>query len=239
MWVVTQDQQVEIRTRVPDMPPPGPRAFLARNPAAAPGAWFHQRGNTGPAGRDVPPVVVGMTTVGAPPQPERDLIRDAFKGKSRMCWRVLTSTNRKSWSRQRRGGSLAAAWWQCYSSAPADRTQESWETARAFWLVHADGVVFGFAAVLSLRFTRPLNKMKIPLRGWHLRIIRPAAMCNRMTRSANWPPRLMVQPAGCRRRIRKQRRMDWLRREFIANVSHELRTPVTVLRGSLTLCGTR
>lgn len=238
VWVVTQDQQVEIRTRVPDMPPPGPRAFFSKEPQQRPLApGFTKEEHKGPAGRDVPPVVVGMTTVGALPQPERDLIRDAFKGKQNVLesfdqheQEVMVTAAAPVYSS---GGGVVAV---LLLRTPLTGLRESWENGLSIFgwsMLTALFLALVVGAVLSLRFTRPLNKMK----DTATRLASQDYTARSYVQQNDEIGELATTIDGLAGRLQKAdtetKETDRLRREFIANVSHELRTPVTVLRGSL------
>lgn len=236
VWVVTPDQQIEIRSRVPDMPPD--RAFFGggkKEQALAPG--FKREEHKGPVGRDVPPVVVGVSTVGELPQQERDLIKDAFKGKQgvlenfdRHEQEVMVTAAAPVYSSK--GGIVSVL----LLRTPMVGLRQSWENGLSIFgwsMLTALILALVVGAVLSLRFTRPLNKMK----DTATRLAGQDYTARSYVQQNDEIGELATTLDGLAGRLQKAdtetKEIDRLRREFIANVSHELRTPVTVLRGSL------
>lgn len=101
-------------------------------------------------------------------------------------------------------------------------------------LVGALVLAFALSIVLSWRFTEPLNKMK--------RIAERLAERDYPTRGSSivqddeigeLAKTLDLLAERLQLADQESRKLENLRREFIANISHELRTPVTVIRGSL------
>lgn len=87
--------------------------------------------------------------------------------------------------------------------------------------------------LLSLKFTKPLNKMKITAKQLAQGDLTAR---NRISQSDEIGElaQVMDQMADRLREASLERdRLEQTRRDFISNISHELRTPVTVLRGSL------
>lgn len=87
--------------------------------------------------------------------------------------------------------------------------------------------------ILSRRFTRPLNIMKDTAE--HLADSDYNARSNITQNDEIGELARTIDEMASRLQLadEESRKLEKLRREFIANISHELRTPVTVIRGSL------
>ena len=238
VWVVTQDQLVEIRNRVPDPPPPPAGAFFSkqtRERSLAPG--FTKEEHKGPVGRDVPPAVVGMTTVGELPQQERDLIRDAFKGKQNVLEKfdeheqeIMVTAAAPVYSAN--GGVVQVL----LLRTPLTGLRESWENGLSIFgwsMLTALFLALVVGAVLSLRFTRPLSKMKDTAARLAAQDYTARSYVQQHDEIGELATTIDSLAGRLEKADTETKETDRLRREFIANVSHELRTPVTVLRGSL------
>lgn len=89
------------------------------------------------------------------------------------------------------------------------------------------------AAALSLKFTRPLNKMKmtaVSLASGDYSVKTGIEKEDEMGELAKAIDIMSEKLAEAKLESEK---LENMRREFVANISHELKTPVTVLRGSL------
>ena len=89
------------------------------------------------------------------------------------------------------------------------------------------------ALLLSLKFTRPLNRMKETA----ARLAEGDFTAQNKLRQKDEIGDLANAMDSMAGRLgeasRESERLEQMRRDFISNISHELRTPVTVLRGSL------
>lgn len=111
----------------------------------------------------------------------------------------------------------------------------AWEGIRILILscVVAMVLVFVLSMLFSWKFTKPLNKM---------RLVAEKMSEHDYTERCNIDQKdeigqLAQTLDGLGQRLLEadeaSRKLEQLRRDFIANISHELRTPVTVIRGSL------
>jgi signal transduction histidine kinase len=89
------------------------------------------------------------------------------------------------------------------------------------------------AAVLSLKFTKPLNKMKNTAISLANKDYKARSYVHQHDEIGELGTTLDSLAGRLETADTETKELDKLRREFIANVSHELRTPVTVLRSSL------
>ena len=89
------------------------------------------------------------------------------------------------------------------------------------------------AVLLSLKFTKPLNRMKdtaVRLADGDFSAVNALRQNDEIGELAATMDLLAVRLKDA---SQESSRLEQMRRDFISNVSHELRTPVTVLRGSL------
>jgi len=91
----------------------------------------------------------------------------------------------------------------------------------------------GVAVMLSSRFTLPLGKMKnaaIQIGGGDYSIRTGVAQDDEIGELAAVMDGMAQKLALS---AEESRKLEKMRRDFVANISHELRTPITVMRGSL------
>jgi signal transduction histidine kinase len=227
VWVVTPDQNVEIRNHVP---PAGVKNFPGN--FSMPKEEFR-----GAPGMNFPPVVIGVTTVGDLPQPERDLIKNTFKGRKGVLEtfdkkerEVMVTASAPVYSRD--GGIVAVL----LLRTPMVGLRESWESGLSIFLwsiLTSLLLALIVAAVLSLKFTKPLNKMKNTAISLANKDYKARSYVHQHDEIGELGTTLDSLAGRLEKADTETKELDKLRREFIANVSHELRTPVTVLRSSL------
>jgi len=226
VWIADPQQNVEMRNHLP-----------ANGELDLPAPTFKIEVHTGPQGRDLPPVVTGVTTVGDLPAQTRELIKNAFKGKSqveesfdRRLKEVMVEAAVPIYEKN---GGIAAV---LVLRTPMIGLRQSWESGLNILLISsltALLLALVVAGILSLKFTRPLNKIKETA----LRLSDKDYTARSYVTQKDEVGELAVTVDGLAGRLQtadvESSKLDKLRRDFIANVSHELRTPVTVLRGSL------
>ena len=91
----------------------------------------------------------------------------------------------------------------------------------------------GLAVLLSWRFTRPMNIMKNIAERLAERDYSARSKIKQQDEIGELAKTLDLLAERLQLADEESRKLEKLRREFIANISHELRTPVTVIRGSL------
>lgn len=99
--------------------------------------------------------------------------------------------------------------------------------------VVAMALVFVLSLLFSWKFTKPLNKMRLVAEKMAEHDY--TERCNIVQNDEIGQLAVTLDELGARLLEADQasRKLEQLRRDFIANISHELRTPVTVIRGSL------
>lgn len=113
--------------------------------------------------------------------------------------------------------------------------QAAWQGIRILILscVVAMALVFVLSMLFSWKFTKPLNKMRLVAEKMSEHDY--TERCN--IEQKDEIGQLAKTLDGLGERLleadRASKKLEQLRRDFIANISHELRTPVTVIRGSL------
>lgn len=113
--------------------------------------------------------------------------------------------------------------------------EAAWEGTRILLISGAMALllVFALSIVFSLRFTRPLKIMqetaeKLADKDYHVK-----CAITQNDEIGDLGKTIDILAARLQLADEESRKLENLRREFIANISHELRTPVTVIRGSL------
>lgn len=94
-------------------------------------------------------------------------------------------------------------------------------------------ISFAIAGILSLRFTKPLEKMKqtaVQITNGDFYARTNIIQSDEIGELALAMDTMAVNLATASKESEK---LDKLRRDFISNISHELRTPITVIRSSL------
>ena len=227
VWVANKDGDIVMRTHIKE----GDMKEVPHNVRG------RVEEHKGPQGRDIPSVFEGITTIKALPQVYQDMFRKGFKGESSV---------REEFDR-RIDETMVLATAPIYDKnggvegvlmlrVPVFGLRHSfYEALEVFGgcLVLALLIAMAVAWFLSMKFTKPLNKMKDTAE----RLAAGDYTARSYVQQDDEIGELAATLDGMAGRLedadRQTRNTEKLRKEFIANISHELRTPVTVLRGSL------
>ncbi len=94
-------------------------------------------------------------------------------------------------------------------------------------------IAFAIAGLLSTRFTKPLERMKMTAEQISSGNYDISTGITQPDEIGELAVAMDIMSTQLNHASKESERLDKLRRDFISNISHELRTPVTVLRGSL------
>lgn len=100
-------------------------------------------------------------------------------------------------------------------------------------LLAALGLVAVLSAVLSWRFTKPMNTLKQIVERLANKEYTARTNIQQQDEIGELAQKLDILAERLGLAEEESQKLEKLRREFIANISHELRTPVTVIKGSL------
>ncbi|MBR1590650.1 MAG: HAMP domain-containing histidine kinase [Acidaminococcaceae bacterium] len=191
----------------------------------------------GPQGRDIPPVFEGTTTVNSLPQVYRDMFRNGFKGESavredfdKRINEMMVSATAPIYDKN--GGVEAVLMLR----VPVFGLRQSFAEALEVFggcLVLALVIAMAVAWFLSMKFTKPLNKMKDAAEKLAAGDYTARSYVTQNDEIGELAATLDSMAGRLEEADRETKQTEKMRKEFIANISHELRTPVTVVRGSL------
>ena len=227
VWVANKNGEIAMRTHIKE-------GDMKEAPLNVRGRVEHHKG---PQGRDIPPVFEGTTTVKDLPQVYRDMFNKGFKGESSVREEFDKRINEMMVLAtapiyDKNGGVEGVLMLR----VPVFGLRHSfYEALEVFGgcLVLALLIAMAVAWFLSMKFTKPLNKMKDTAE----RLAAGDYTARSYVQQDDEIGELAATLDGMAGRLedadRQTRNTEKLRKEFIANISHELRTPVTVLRGSL------
>ena len=227
VWVADKEGNIVMRTHLPE----GNAKVV---PSNIRGRIEHHRG---PQGRDVPPVFEGTTTVNSLPQLYRDMFRKGFKGESSVQEEFDKRINEMMVSAtapiyDKNGGVEGVLMLRVPVFGLRHAFFEALEVFGGC-LALALLIALAVAWFLSNKFTKPLNKMKDTAE----RLAAGDYKARSFVTQNDEIGELAVTLDGMAGRLEEAdletKKMEKIRKEFIANISHELRTPVTVMRGSL------
>ena len=191
----------------------------------------------GPLGRDLPSVLAGIVPLKDVEMGLQKSIRAAFKGDN-----LVTE-----WFDEDYKELMVVAIAPIYSQdggvrsvlvlrTPMIGLRESWLSGLNLLLISC-GVALVLAIITSiffaLNFTKPLNKMKQVAEKLAERDYTARSNIVQEDEIGELAKTLDMLSGRLEEADKESRKLDKLRRDFIANVSHELRTPVTVIRGSV------
>lgn len=113
--------------------------------------------------------------------------------------------------------------------------EAAWQGIRILILscVVAMVLVFVLSMLFSWKFTRPLNKMRLVAEKMAEHDYRERCNITQQDEIGQLGQTLDGLGERLLAADEASKKLEQLRRDFIANISHELRTPVTVIRGSL------
>ena len=120
--------------------------------------------------------------------------------------------------------------------SPVEGLREAvWEGLRILFISLLAAAVLGMllAVLFSWRFTKPLNIMKNIAERLAERDYSARSNISQQDEIGELARTLDELAGRLQLADEESKKLEKLRREFIANISHELRTPVTVIRGSL------
>ncbi|MBO6038447.1 MAG: HAMP domain-containing histidine kinase [Acidaminococcaceae bacterium] len=228
VWVANKDGDIVMRTHIKE------GADMKEVPHNIHGRVEH---HNGPQGRDIPPVFEGTTTVNSLPQVYRDMFRKGFKGESAVREEFDKRINEMMVLAtapiyDKNGGVEAVLMLR----VPVFGLQRSFRDALEVFggcLVLALILALAAAWFLSLKFTRPLNKMKDTAEKLAAGDYTARCYVQQNDEIGELAATLDSMAGRLEEADRETKQTEKIRKEFIANISHELRTPVTVVRGSL------
>ena len=227
VWVANKNGDIVMRTHIKE-------GDMKEVPSHVRGHVEHHKGAQG---RGIPPVFEGTTTVNSLPQVYRDMFRKGFKGESAVREEFDKRINEMMVLAtapiyDKNGGVEAVLMLRVPVFGLRHAFYEALEVFGGC-LVLALILALGAAWFLSMKFTKPLNKMKDAAEK--LAAGDYTARC--YVQQNDEIGELAVTLDGMAGRLeeadRETKQTEKIRKEFIANISHELRTPVTVMRGSL------
>jgi len=227
VWVANKNGDIVMRTHIKE-------GDMKEVPYNVRGHVEHHKG---PQGRDIPPVFEGTATVNSLPQVYRDMFRKGFKGESsvreeydkRIKEMMVLAT---APIYDKKGGVEAVLMLR----VPVFGLRHSfYEALEVFGgcLVLALVMALGTAWFLSLKFTKPLNKMKDTAEKLTAGDYSARCYVKQNNEIGELASTLDSMAGRLEIADRETKQTEKIRKEFIANISHELRTPVTVVRGSL------
>ena len=227
VWVANKDGNIYMRTHLPE----GDMKEVLKNVR---GRIEH---HNGPQGRDVPSVFEGATTVNSLSQVYRDMFRKGFKGEASVREDFDSRINEMMVSAtapiyDKNGGVEAVLMLR----VPVFGLRHSFfEALEVFGgcLVLALVIALAVAWFLSMKFTKPLNKMKDTAEKLAAGDYTARSYVAQNDEIGELAATLDGMAGRLEEADRETKKIEKLRKEFIANISHELRTPVTVVRGSL------
>ena len=227
VWVANKDGEIAMRTHIKE-------GDMKEAPLYVRGRVEHHKG---PQGRDVPPVFEGTTTVKDLPQVYRDMFHKGFKGESSVREEYDKRINEMMVLAtapiyDKNGGVEGVLMLR----VPVFGLRHSfYEALEVFGgcLVLALLIAMAVAWFLSMKFTKPLNKMKDTAEKLAAGDYTARSYIQQNDEIGELAATLDGMAGRLEDADRETKRLEKMRKEFVANISHELRTPVTVLRGSL------
>ena len=227
VWVANKNGEIAMRTHIKE-------GDMKEAPLNVRGRVEHHKG---PQGRDIPPVFEGTTTVKDLPQVYRDMFNKGFKGESSVREEFDKRINEMMVLAtapiyDKNGGVEGVLMLR----VPVFGLRHSfYEALEVFGgcLVLALLIAMAVAWFLSMKFTKPLNKMKDTAEKLAAGDYTARSYIQQNDEIGELAATLDGMAGRLEDADRETKRLEKMRKEFVANISHELRTPVTVLRGSL------
>ena len=227
VWVANKDGNIYMRTHLPE----GDMKEVPKNVRG------RVEEHKGPQGRDIRPVFEGTTTVNSLAQVYRDMFRKGFKGESsvredfdKRINEMMVSATAPIYDKN--GGVEAVLMLR----VPVFGLRQSFTEALEVFvgcLVLALVIALAVAWFLSMKFTKPLNKMKDAAEKLAAGDYTARSYIVQNDEIGELATTLDSMAGRLEAADRETKQTEKMRKEFIANISHELRTPVTVVRGSL------
>ena len=227
VWVANKSGEIFMRTHIKE-------GDMKEVPHNVRGRVEHHKG---PQGRGIPPVFEGTTTVKDLPQVYRDMFNKGFKGESSVREEFDKRINEMMVLAtapiyDKNGGVEGVLMLR----VPVFGLRHSfYEALEVFGgcLVLALLIAMAVAWFLSMKFTKPLNKMKDTAEKLAAGDYTARSYIQQNDEIGELAATLDGMAGRLEDADQETKRMEKMRKEFVANISHELRTPVTVLRGSL------
>lgn len=191
----------------------------------------------GPQGRDIPPVFESTATVSSLTRVYQEMFRKGFKGESSVQEEFDERINETMVFATapiygKDGGVEGVLMLRVPVFGLRQIFMEGLEVF-AGCLVLALVIALAVAWFLSVKFTKPLNKMKDTAEQLAAGDYTARSLIEQNDEIGELATTLDGMAGRLEEADRETRETEKLRKEFIANISHELRTPVTVVRGSL------
>ena len=227
VWVANKNGDIVMRTHIKE----GDMKEVPHNIRG------HVEHHKGPQGRDIPPVFEGTTTVNSLPQVYRDMFRKGLKGESAVQEEYDKRINETMVLAtapiyDKNGGVEGVLMLRIPVFGLRHTFYEALEVFGGC-LVLALILALAVAWFLSNKFTKPLNKMKDTAEKLAAGDYGARCYVQQNDEIGELASTLDSMAGKLEEADRETKKMEKLRKEFIANISHELRTPVTVVRGSL------
>ena len=206
VWVANKNGEIAMRTHIKE-------GDMKEAPSYVRGHVEHHKG---PQGRGIPPVFEGTTTVNELPQVYRDMMM------------VLATAP----IYDKNGGVEGVLMLRVPVFGLRHAFYEALEVF-GWCLVAALILALGAAWFLSMKFTKPLNKMKDTAEKLAAGDYTARSYVKQNDEIGELAATLDSMAVRLEEADKETKQTEKIRKEFIANISHELRTPVTVVRGSL------
>jgi len=227
VWVANKEGEIAMRTHIKE-------GDMKEAPLHIRGHVEHHKG---PQGRDIPPVFEGTTTVKDLPQVYRDMFNKGFKGESSVREEFDKRINEMMVLATApiydKNGGVQGVLMLRVPVFGLQRTFREGLEVFAGCLVLALLIALAVAWFLSMKFTKPLNKMKDTAEKLAAGDYTARSYIQQDDEIGELAATLDGMAGRLEEADRETKQMEKMRKEFVANISHELRTPVTVLRGSL------
>ena len=227
VWVANKNGDIAMRTHIKE-------GDMKEAPNYVRGHVEHHKG---PQGRGIPPVFEGTTTVNELPQVYRDMFRKGFKGESAVREEYDKRINEMMVLAtapiyDKNGGVEGVLMLRVPVFGLRHAFYEALEVF-GWCLVAALILALGAAWFLSMKFTKPLNKMKDTAEKLAAGDYTARSYVKQNDEIGELAATLDSMAVRLEEADKETKQTEKIRKEFIANISHELRTPVTVVRGSL------
>ena len=227
VWVANKNGEIAMRTHIKE-------GDMKEAPSYVRGHVEHHKG---PQGRGIPPVFEGTTTVNELPQVYRDMFRKGFKGESAVREEFDKRINEMMVLAtapiyDKNGGVEGVLMLRVPVFGLRHAFYEALEVF-GWCLVAALILALGAAWFLSMKFTKPLNKMKDTAEKLAAGDYTARSYVKQNDEIGELAATLDSMAVRLEEADKETKQTEKIRKEFIANISHELRTPVTVVRGSL------
>ena len=227
VWVANKNGDIVMRTHIKE-------GDMKEVPSNIRGHVEHHKGAQG---RGIPPVFEGATTVNSLPQIYRDMFRKGFKGESAVREEFDKRINEMMVLAtapiyDKNGGVEGVLMLRVPVFGLRHAFYEALEVF-GWCLVAALILALGAAWFLSMKFTKPLNKMKDAAEKLASGDYTARCYVQQNDEIGDLAATLDSMAGRLEKADRETKQTEKIRKEFIANISHELRTPVTVVRGSL------